>query len=124
LTVKRKFSTTYSLLWITISVAAVLQGIFPQVLNWICRRLGIGYPPTLVLALGFVGLLIIMVYIASELAVAQNKIRELSIHISLLNDEMMLIKRNEEFSLETRSVKPKEVFVDFAEGADFKHEIQ
>ncbi len=97
--IKKKFNATFSLVWISIAVLAVAQGLFPEVLNKICEIIGIDYQPTLIMVTAIASLLAIAMYLSSEITVSQNKIRELSIHISLLNDEMSLLKNERQQTL-------------------------
>ena len=94
LMIKRKVNSNFSLIWILVALTAMLQAAFPQVLDHLCKWLGIGYPPTLIILAAIIVLLGTSVYLSSEVTVAQNKIMELSIQLSMLNDEMYDVKKN------------------------------
>lgn len=93
LMIKKKSNASISLIWIGFSLISLFIGIFPRSLSALCSFIGIEYPPILAVVIAVACLFAITFYISSELAVAQNKIRELSIQISLLNDEMHRLKQ-------------------------------
>ena len=94
LMVKRKSSASVSLIWIGMALVIIFFAAFPQILNYVCTLLKIDYQPVLPLSLLLVALFAVCFYLSSEIAVLQTKIRELSIHISLLNNEVHNIKNN------------------------------
>lgn len=48
----------YSLWWMSTAASAILLGLFPGILDWIGRVLGIAYPPALLFLLAIVALLL------------------------------------------------------------------
>ena len=96
LMIKKKTSVTISLLWLLIGFAAMVIAIFPQILSWVSRVLGISSAPLLVIVSAIIGLMMMIFYLSSEIAIAHNKIRELSIQLSLVNDEVLRIKQHHE----------------------------
>ena len=92
LMIKRKSNASISLLWMAIALAVFLFGVWPGSLNLLCNVLGINYPPILAVCIIVTALLGIVFYLSIEISVLQNKVRELSIHISLLNGEMHAVK--------------------------------
>ncbi len=95
LMIRRKSSANMSLFWLAIALLALIQAVFPRLLDTLCLLIGVEYPPTLVLVTAVIFLLVITFYLSCELSVSQNKLRELTMHISLLNDEMALVKKNQ-----------------------------
>ena len=93
LMIRRKSNESVSLIWILIAVLAGIQGVFPQLLDGICAAIGIENPAILVSIISIAGLIGITFYLSSEVAVSQNKIRELAMHISLLNKEVSELKK-------------------------------
>ena len=96
LMIRRKANSRFSLLWIFIALLALMQAIFPQIVDNICDLIGIGYPPTFIILAAIIVLLGVCMYISSEVTVAQNKIMELSIQLSMLNDEMYALRQRNE----------------------------
>ena len=96
LMIGKKSNANVSLIWIMIAVVVMILGFFPQIIEWLSFKVGISYPPTLVLVIAITGLLWIVFYMSSQLSVAQTKIRELAMQISLLNSEMADMKEKEE----------------------------
>ena len=94
LSIKRRSNVNFTIVWLIVGLVSLIQGIFPSLLDKLSGFLGVGYPPTLMLVLAILMLLGIIFFIISELTVAHDKIRELSIHVSLLNDEMRLLKQD------------------------------
>lgn len=95
LMVKKKANATYSLVWVVFAVCALVLGVFPEITVELSELLHISYPPILIVLVLVVALIIISLYMSSEISISQDKIRELSIHISLLNDEMRLLKEKD-----------------------------
>ena len=93
LMLKKKSNESVSLLWIGIALIAVIQGLFPGILDRLCILIGIDYPPILVVVVAIMFMLGMTFYLSTELSVSQSKVRELAIHISLLNNEMTEIKK-------------------------------
>ena len=44
--------------WISVALMLVFAGLFPSIFDWIADRIGVTYPPTLVLLLGILALLL------------------------------------------------------------------
>lgn len=44
--------------WISVALMLVFAGLFPSIFDWIADRIGVAYPPTLVLLLGILALLL------------------------------------------------------------------
>ena len=92
LMIKKKSNASVSLIWIGISFVVVLFAVWPNVLNVVSAWLKIDYPPMLAVSLVLITMIGIVFYLSTEIAVLQTKIRELSIHISILNHEVHDLK--------------------------------
>lgn len=105
--IKKKTNPSFSLFWLFLAVFALVIAIFPQAMDFICGLIGIDYPPTLILVIAVVVLLFVAFWITSEVSILENKVRELSIHVSLLNDEMRLLKQelNKKWNVEEEDEK-------------------
>ena len=97
LMIKKKTNASQSLIWMLLPISALVQGIFPQFLVWTAELFSIDYPPIIAVMVSIFFLIGVVFYLSSEVAVGNDKIRELSIQISLLNDEMRLIKERVNF---------------------------
>ncbi|GHV45101.1 hypothetical protein FACS189492_2310 [Clostridia bacterium] len=92
LMVRKKSNANISLIWLLIAVAVMILALFPRIIDFVAYRIGIQYPPTLIIVVAIVAIIWIVFYMSSQLAVAQTKIRELAMQISLLNNEMASLK--------------------------------
>jgi len=88
LMMKQKTNENISLIWIFVAIIGLIQGLFPNILYMI----HISNPPIFLSAAAIVFLLAFVFYLSSELSVAQSKINELSMHISLLNNDVMKLR--------------------------------
>ena len=93
LMLKQKSNENTSLIWIFVAVLGFIQGIFPDALYFVSGLLHINNPPIFLTAATIVFLMGFVFYLSSELSVAQSKINELSIHISLLNNDVLHLRR-------------------------------
>jgi len=93
LMLKQKSNENTSLIWIFVAILGFIQGIFPETLHYVSGILHINNPPIFLTAATIVFLMGFVFYLSSELSVAQSKINELSIHISLLNNDVLRLRR-------------------------------
>ena len=94
LLLRKKSNVSYSLIWLGMALAVIIIGIFPHFLDIICIWLNIDYPPIFVTIIAVLFLLIFIFYISSELSVAKSKISELSMQLSLLNNDIVEFKED------------------------------
>ena len=94
LLLRKKSNISYSLIWLGMAFAVIIMGIFPNLLNILCIWLNIGYQPIFVTLIAVLFLLIFIFYISSELSVAKSKISELSMQLSLLNNDIVELKED------------------------------
>ena len=92
LMIRRKSNESVSLIWILIAVGAAVQGAFPQILFTVAEWFDVKTPALLALSFIVICLILLTFYLSSEVAVSQTKIRELAIHISILNKEVQQLK--------------------------------
>ena len=74
----------YAVWWLGAAAVAVLLGLFPQITDWLAIRTGVGYPPILVLVLGFGLLLIKILTMDLERSRQERQIRRLAQRLALL----------------------------------------
>ena len=97
LMIKKKSNASVSLIWIVIAIGTMVLGLFPRLIDIVAVDwLGIASPPNFVFAMAIMALLWLVFYISSELAIAQTKIRELAMQISLLNSEVYAMKTDKQ----------------------------
>ena len=77
----------YSLWWILMAIATAFMGSFPWVVDWVAGRLGIHYPPILLLIVGMGLILIKMLTMDIERSEHERKIRLLTQRLALLEGE-------------------------------------
>ena len=94
LLLKKKSNVSYSLVWLGMALLVIITGFYPRLLDIICLWLKIEYPPTLATIAAILFLLIFIFYISSELSVARSKINELSMQLSLLNNDIVELKED------------------------------
>lgn len=86
--VKRRINERQSLIWFLIALALLLLGVCPPLLTFLSEKLGIWYPPAVLFAVAFVGLLLIVFYHTIHVSVLNNKVHELSMQVALLRHEI------------------------------------
>lgn len=74
----------YALLWIAIAVLLAPLAIVPKSLNWISDRLGVYYPPTVLLMAAVALLFAVSVHFSWELSRLEHKVRALAEELALL----------------------------------------
>jgi len=90
---KKKSNEGNSLVWLMASVVLILVGIFPGILDTLCGWLNVDYPPTLAMMIAILFLVVFVFNLSIQLSVAKSKINELSIQISLLNNDVVRFKK-------------------------------
>jgi len=75
--------------WVLVAIAVVAVGIFPQAVDRVAARLGVGYSPTLVGLIGVAVLLIKILKTDIERTKEQHKIRVLAQKVALLEAEQL-----------------------------------
>ena len=98
--IRKRANTELSLIWLILGIGAMILGIFPKINDVICSWLRIEYKPAFLIGMAFTVLVWIVFYISSELAMAQTKIRELAMQISLLNNEAASMRERNEANME------------------------
>ena len=94
LLLKKRSNVGYSLIWLGLALVSIIIGIFPVILYVVCSWFNIGYQPTLAMVATILFLLIFVFYLSSEISVAKSKISELSMQISLLNNDIVELKED------------------------------
>ena len=90
---RRHLKAKYSLLWLGLGAVMVVFAAIPGLLDWTADQLGVWYPPTLLILLGLVLLLLIVVHFSYELTRSENRTRALAEQLALLRLEITRLQR-------------------------------
>ena len=82
---KKKFSIKESFWWIVASIVMLILSIFPYSIDWIAKKIGVAYPPTLL----FVACIIFLLFINFR---DSKRISELQMKVVELGQELAIIK--------------------------------
>lgn len=83
---KGHLSIKTSFVWILASIVMLLLSIFPYSIDFVAHFLGIEYPPTLLLTLCIIVLLILNFNISNKMAKLQEKVIDLAQEVSVLKE--------------------------------------
>lgn len=85
LLISGKMSERASLPWIACSFLVVFLAVFPYSIDRIATFVNIDYPPTLLFLISILIIFLLLLYQAIHISILQNKIRELTQTISIIN---------------------------------------
>lgn len=85
---RARLRSRYSLLWLSIVCALVPLAAFPRLLDWAAERLGVAYPPALLLLLSVAVLFLFSVHLSWEVSRADDRIRRLAEELALLRTDL------------------------------------
>jgi|SRR5690554_3754943 len=85
---KGKMHGPYATWWLLVAVCAIIVSSFPQIVDWIAMRVGITYPPTLILVVAISLILIRMLTMDLALSRKEQKIRRLTQRLAILEAEI------------------------------------
>lgn len=97
---RRHLKAKYSLLWLSMGGFMLVIAAVPGLLDWSAARLGIFYPPTLLILLGLGLLIAIVVHFSYELSRMENRIRTLAEDRALMRREIAELESRLESRLE------------------------
>lgn len=72
---KRQLREKYAVLWIVVGLLVLILGVFPGLLEWATRILGVQVPSNLLFALSIILLLGVSLHLSWELSQAEEEIR-------------------------------------------------
>lgn len=81
---KGKMHGPYATWWLLVAISAIVLSIFPQIIDWVAAKVGITYPPTLLLVLSVSMILIRMLTMDMALTSKERKIRRLTQKMAIL----------------------------------------
>jgi len=85
---KGKMHGPYATWWFLVAASAIILSIFPQSVDWIAAKVGITYPPTLLLVLAISLILVRMLTMDMAMSSKERKIRRLTQKIAMLEDSV------------------------------------
>lgn len=79
----------FAIWWLLVGFTCALLGIFPQIIDWVALRLGIGYPPILALVLGIGFLVLKIILMDIERSRNEIKLQRLAQRLAILEGELL-----------------------------------
>lgn len=83
----RKLREKYAALWVIVGLMIIILALFPGLLNWLARLVGVQVPANLLFALAIFLLLGVCLQLSLEISRVEDKTRVLAEHIAILNLE-------------------------------------
>ncbi len=81
----RKLREKYAALWVAVGIVIVLLAVFPGLLEWFARLVGIQVPSNLLFLLSLILLLGVCLQLSLEISRTEDKIRILAENVAILN---------------------------------------
>ena len=85
---KGKMHGPYATWWLLVAICAIVLAIFPSWVDWVALKLGVTYPPTLIVVLAISMILIRMLTMDMALTQKERKIRRLTQKIAIIEDAL------------------------------------
>ena len=85
---KGKMHGPYATWWLLVAICAIVLAIFPQMVDWLAMKLGVTYPPTLIVVLAISMILIRMLTMDMALTQKERKIRRLTQKLAIIEDSL------------------------------------
>lgn len=86
----------YSLWWILVALGTAVLGLFPRISDILAARLGVSYPPTLILVAAVFMLLVKILFMDIQRSRQEMRSRRLVQRMALLQSEMAELRRQVE----------------------------
>ena len=83
----------YAVLWLFVSGVALFFAIFPNLLVWFCRVIGVAQPANLLFFVTVVLLVLVAVQLSYELSRHEARIRRLAEEVALLDQEIRELRQ-------------------------------
>lgn len=81
----RKLREKYAALWIIIGLLSVILALFPRLLSWLARLVGVQVPSNLLFVLAISLLLGLSLQLSLEVSRAEERVRVLAEHVAILD---------------------------------------
>ena len=88
----RRIREKYAAIWIVLTLAVVVTGVFPGLAFWLSDLVGVRTPANLVFALAIVVLLAVCVQLSTEVSNLEEETRSLAEEIALLRLDVRHVK--------------------------------
>lgn len=80
--------TRYALWWVPVALVMAILGVFPQLVDWIGRGMGISYPPVIPLLLGLVAMVVKILVMDIERSRNEVKLTRLVQRVAMLEKRL------------------------------------
>lgn len=84
---KKRFSIKESFWWMMASTAMLFLAIFPYSINWISKKFGVAYPPSLFFVFCIIFLVLMIFRNSKRISEQQIKITELAQELTILKSK-------------------------------------
>ncbi len=99
--IRKQLSETHGLFWLLPAVFIVIGGFFPQIIIWLAIKLGVDYPPILIITLAILLLYYLVFRCTMWIGGVSMRVQELGMQVSMLNQEnLQLMARLEKLEKE------------------------
>ncbi|HET8898164.1 MAG TPA: DUF2304 domain-containing protein [Rhodanobacteraceae bacterium] len=85
----------YALWWLLVAAAALVLGLFPQLVDWLARLTGVYYPPALPIIIGLALVLVRLLKLDIDRSHQERNLRRLTQQMALLEDELTRLREGE-----------------------------
>lgn len=90
---KRRIREKYAGIWVLLTVAVIILGVFPGLAFWLSDLLGVEAPVNLVFACAFLVILAVVIHLSSEVSSLEEETRTLTEEIALLRLEVRTLQQ-------------------------------
>ena len=81
---KKKFFEKESFLWVIGSILALILSVFPNIIGWISKMVGIEYPPSLLFLLAIIFVLFLLFRQSEQLSLLREQVKDLGQRVVVL----------------------------------------
>lgn len=83
-----KLREKYTVLWLVVGTLSIILGIFPHLLDWSAKIMGVQVPSNLLFSLAIVLLVGVGLHVSRELTVLEDESRALAEEVAILRTDM------------------------------------
>lgn len=119
----RKLREKYAALWLLVGLLIVVLALFPKLLGWLARLVGIQVPANLLFMLALVLLLGVCLQISLEISRVEDRLRVLAENVAILNlqarasgSEELLVRPEEQDAVSSKDRLPGHASPDAQDG--------
>lgn len=87
----RRLKEKYAGIWLTMAIAVVIVGAFPEVTFWLANFFGVALPSNLIFAIGLLVLFFVVIHLSVELSSAEEETRTLAEEVALLRLDVLAL---------------------------------